>query len=271
VPIMTLGGMGFLFSLGLVFAYKKLRVYEDPNVDKVFEILPQGNCGACGYSGCRAFAEAVVKGEATPDNCLVGGEDVTNKIAEILGIKVKEVIKKVARVHCRGTPETAKSKGIYLGIQTCEAAHLIGGNIQCSWGCLGLGDCARACPFDEIYMNEDNLPVISEDKCTGCGICVEACPRNIIELHPVSEKVFVFCRSQERGPTSKKVCKNACIACGICARACPEGIILQNNLAKIIDHEKITPEIILELEKCPTGAIGCIKETERTTKKPMLF
>lgn len=260
IPIITMGILGLLFSIGLVFAYKELRVYEDPKIEKVVEILPQGNCGACGYSGCRAFAEAVVKGEASPDNCPVAGEDVVKKIAEILGIEAKEVIKKVARVHCRGTPQAAKSRGTYLGIPTCAASHLIGGNKQCSWGCLGLGDCARSCPFDAIYMNEENLPVIIEDKCTACGICVDVCPRNIIELQPISQKVIVFCHSQDRGPTARKACKNACIACGICVRACPEGIILENNLAKIVDYKKITPEKILEIEKCPTGAIGCLEE-----------
>ncbi len=267
LPIVIMGVLGFFFSSGLVFAYKLLRVEEDPKIEQIYEILPHGNCGACGYSGCRVFAEMVVRGETTPGNCPVAGEEASKKIAEILGIKAKEVIKKVARVHCRGTPEAAKSRGIYLGIPTCAAAQLTGGNKQCSWGCLGYGDCARACPFDAIHINEANLPVVSEDRCTGCGLCVDVCPRNIIELHPSSQKVIVFCRSQDRGPTARKACKNACIACGICTRACPEGIILKNNLAKIVDHEKMTQKIIKELEKCPTGAIGCRKETKRTTKE----
>ncbi len=63
VPVITMGALGLLFSIGLVFAYKKLRVYEDPMIEEVSEMLPQANCGACGYSGCRAFAEAVVKNE----------------------------------------------------------------------------------------------------------------------------------------------------------------------------------------------------------------
>jgi len=124
-----------------------------------------------------------------------------------------------------------------------------------------LGDCARACPFDAISMNESNLPVISEEKCTGCGLCVDACPRNILELHPISQKVLVFCRSQDRGPMARKTCKNACIACGICVRACPEAITLENNLAKIVDCTKISPDTIQKLEKCPTGAIGCLNGT----------
>ncbi len=256
VPLLIMGILGFLFSMGLVFAYKKLRVVEDPKVEQVAEILPQANCGACGYSGCRAFAEAVVKGKVAPNSCPVGGLDVARQVAEILGVEAGEVVKKIARLHCRGTHEAAKDRGTYLGISTCYAAQLIGGNKQCSYGCLHFGDCARACPFDAIEMGENGLPQVIEEKCTACGKCVEACPRNLFELHPLSQEIIVFCRSQDRGPTSRKVCKNACIACGICVRACPEAIVLENNLAKILDYKKIAPEKIPEIEKCPTGAIG---------------
>ena len=86
--------LGFLFSSGLVLAYKKLRVEEDPKIEKVSEALPQANCGACGFSGCRAFAEAVVKGEAETNGCPVGGSEVAQDLAEILGVKAKEVIQK---------------------------------------------------------------------------------------------------------------------------------------------------------------------------------
>ncbi len=132
--VITMGVLGFLFSLGLVIAYRKLRVHEDPKIEQVAEILPQANCGACGYAGCRAFAEAVVKGETTPNSCPVGDADVVKQIAETLGITAAEVVQKVARLHCRGTHEAAKDRGVYMGISTCGAAHLVGGNKQCSYG-----------------------------------------------------------------------------------------------------------------------------------------
>jgi len=256
VPVMTMGILGLLFSLGLVFAYKKLRVYEDPKIKQVSETLPQANCGACGYAGCQAFAEAVVRGEIAPDGCPVGGEEVVKQIAETLGIKAVEVIKKIARLHCRGTHKAAKDRGAYLGISTCYAAHLVGGNKQCSYGCLHFGDCARDCPFDALYMGEEGLPIVKEDKCTACGKCVEACPRNLFELHPTSQEIIVFCRSLDRGAVSRKMCKNACISCGICSRACPEAIVIEDNLAKITDYKKIDPERIPDIEKCPTDSIG---------------
>lgn len=253
-----MGILGLFFSIGLVLAYKKLRVEEDPKVAAVEELLPQANCGGCGYSGCHAFAEAVVKGEVAPGGCPVGGEEMAGRIADILGVSVEKSEKKVARLLCRGTKEAANGRGVYQGISTCAAAHLVGGNKQCSFGCLGFGDCARACPFDAITMGGDGLPKISEEKCTACGICVEECPRDIIELYPLSQNILVFCRSRDKGASSRKFCKNACIACGICVRACPDGIVLEDNLAVIADYSKIKPEHLPGIEKCPTDAIGRI-------------
>jgi len=260
IPILTMGFLGLLFSVGLVFAYRKLQVYIDPKIEKIAGVLPQANCGACGFAGCQAFAEAVVSGRALPTGCFAGGEAVATQIAAILGVKAEAALKRVSRLHCRGSFEAAKDRGSYLGISTCSAAHLIGGNKQCSYGCLHFGDCARACPFDAIEMGKDGLPRVEEEMCTACGKCVEACPRNLFELHPLSQAVLVFCRSRDRGPVARKFCKNACIACGICVRACPEAIVMENNLAKIIDYKKIALESIPEIEKCPTAAIGRIKK-----------
>lgn len=260
IPVITMAALGFFFSTGLVFAYKKLKVEEDPRIEQVSELLPQANCGACGYSGCRAFAEAIAKGEELPSGCPVGDEEMAGQIAEALGIEAGEVIKKIARLHCRGTTDAAKASGEYCGISTCYAAHLVGGNKQCSYGCLGFGDCVQVCQFDALFMDEQGLPVVIEEKCTACGQCVDACPRNLFELHPLDQNIIVYCRSEDRGPTARKVCKNACIACGICVRACPEAIFMENNLAKISDYKKIDEEKILAIEKCPTNSIGRLKK-----------
>lgn len=262
IPIITMTALGFLFSVGLVLAYKKLKVPEDPKVEKILEILPQANCGGCGYSGCRAFAEALAQGKAEASGCPVGGEEVSRRAAQIMGTEPEKYIKRIARLHCRGTREAAADRGVYLGISTCAASHLVGGHKQCSFGCLGHGDCVQACPFDAIYMGKDGLPVVREDRCTACGKCVDACPRNLFELHPIDQNVIVFCRSQDRGPVARKVCKNACIACGICVRACPEAIVLENNLAVITDYKKIEPEKIPGIEKCPTDAIGRLRKDD---------
>lgn len=256
-----MASLGFLFSVGLTLAYKKLKVEENPKITEVNESLPQANCGACGFSGCRAFAEAVVSGKAEVSGCPVGGADTANQVASILGVDAGEIIKKVARLHCRGTLEAAQSRGVYQGIPTCSAAHLVGGNKQCSFGCMGYGDCVQVCQFDALDMGKDGLPVVQEENCTACGKCVDACPRNLFELHSLDQEILVFCRSEDRGPLARKFCKNACIACGICARACPEAIEIVDSLAKITDYKKIDPEKIPEIEKCPTDAIGHIHKT----------
>ncbi|MFC2167059.1 RnfABCDGE type electron transport complex subunit B [Acidobacteriota bacterium] len=267
IPVLTMTILGLLFSAGLVVAYKKLKVEEDPKIEAVNEALPQANCGACGFSGCRAFAEAVVKGKADSNGCPVGGNDVAAEVAKILGVSAGTVFKRVARLHCRGTKDAAASRGIYLGVTTCAASHLIGGNKQCSYGCMGYGDCVLSCQFDAMEMGEDGLPIIIEENCTACGKCVEACPRNLIELLPLEQNIFVYCRSLDGPKASRKLCKNACIACGICARACPEQIIMENNLAVIIDYKKIDQEKIPAIEKCPTNAIGRLKIEEIDRKK----
>ena len=256
IPVLTMTLLGLLFSAGLVLAYKKLKVEEDPKIEAVNQALPQANCGACGFSGCRAFAEAVVKGKAETNDCPVGGNDVATEVAHIMGVSAGKVLQRIARLHCRGTQAAALSRGLYIGVTTCAASHIIGGNKQCSYGCMGYGDCVAACPFEAMVMGEDGLPIVIEENCTACGKCVDACPRNLFELHPVEQNIFVYCRSLDGPKASRKLCKNACIACGICARACPEQIVMDNNLAIIKDYKKIDPEKIPAIEKCPTKAIG---------------
>ena len=267
IPILTMTVLALLFSSGLVLAYKKLKVEEDPKIEAVNEALPQVNCGACGFSGCRAFADAVVKGKAESNGCPVGGNDVAAEVAEILGVSAGTVLKRVARLHCRGTKEAAASRGLYLGVTTCAASHIIGGNKQCSYGCMGYGDCVLSCQFDAMEMGEDGLPVVIEENCTACGKCVDSCPRNLYELHPIEQNLFVYCRSLDGPKVSRKLCKNACIACAICARACPEQIFMDNNLAVITDYRKIDPEKIPAIEKCPTNAIGRLKKQDPDINK----
>ncbi|MBD3309120.1 RnfABCDGE type electron transport complex subunit B [candidate division KSB3 bacterium] len=260
LAILSMGVLCFLFAFLLAMADRKLRVEEDPRVSKVLEVLPNINCGGCGYPGCSAFAEHVVAGDAPISGCAPGGPETRQKIAEIMGVEVSDVEEKqVAVVLCHGGIKEAVRSAVYNGVKTCRSAVIIGGGGKlCQYGCLGYGDCVASCPFDAIHMNDNQLPVVDPEKCTACGNCVRACPRNLIELHPVSHQMFVFCKSQDKGPLAKKACSVGCIACRICTKQCPveHGITMNGNLAAI-DYDICPPSDVV-VEKCPMNTIQIV-------------
>ena len=253
--IIALGGLGLIFGVGLAYAAQKFAVKVDPKVEQILQVLPGANCGACGQPGCSAFAEAVAAGRVPPNKCIPGGQDTATKIAAILGVTaVDSEEPKVAVVQCRGGKQEAKERFIYQGIEDCHAALLLaGGSKACRYGCLGLGSCAKACPFDAIHMNDNGLPVVDEDKCTGCGVCVLTCPRGILALVPKSQPVFLACVSQDKGKEVKSICSAGCFTCKICVnpKFLPsEPIEMIGNLPKIKDP--CHPEMAVAVSKCPS-------------------
>lgn len=255
----SMGGLGALFALGLIIANIKLHVEEDPRIALVLEELPGANCGGCGYPGCSAFAERIVDGSVAITACPVNTDDGVGEIAKIMGVDAEAGEKTVARILCKGgNYETAK-QGKYIGIETCIAAHLtFGAEKLCRYGCLGFGDCVSSCPFDAIVINDNGLPVVDEEKCTGCGNCESACPRSVIEIHPVSHRIFVFCKNRDEAKYARSVCTKACNGCKACIKGVEEGqIVLEKNLA-VIDYETFGTETELPTKKCPSGAIDFI-------------
>lgn len=240
VAIISLGAIGLVAAVILYFVSKKFAVYEDPRIAKVSEVLPQANCGGCGFPGCSAFADACVKSTSLDGKfCPVGGQSVMDKVGQILGIDASVTEPKVAVVRCNGTCDNSPRVNLYDGAISCKIANATsGGETLCSYGCLGCGDCVEACQFDAIHMNPDTgLPEVDEDKCTACGACVKACPRVIIELRPKGKnnrRVFVSCVNKDKGAIANKECKVSCIACGKCVKVCPfEAITIDKNLAYI--------------------------------------
>ena len=162
--IAVLGGITSLLAGMLIVANKKLFVQEDPRIDIVEEMLPHANCGACGFPGCRPFAEALVNGETLPGKCTVSSEEGRVQIADFLGVSVGGDEKQIARLACAGGVNVARNHALYEGLSSCRAASLVsGGGKGCFWGCLGLADCEIACDFDAIYMNEYSLPVVIDE------------------------------------------------------------------------------------------------------------
>ena len=247
--------LGLLLSGMLAVADRKFHVFEDPRIDAVEAQLPSVNCGACGFAGCRAFAEALVAGEAQPGRCSVSSPETVAAIAAYLGVDPGHGEKRVARLACAGGDNVARRFAHYEGRQSCRAAALVaGGGKNCTYGCLGYGDCVRACPFEAIRLDENNLPRVDEAKCTACGSCVTECPKHLYSIHPLSHHLFVSCSTQMRGKDAKEACSVACIGCGSCARTQPEVITMNQNLP-VVDYDKNALASREATDKCPTGAI----------------
>jgi len=154
VSALTLGGLGFVFGTLIALAQRKLKVWEDPRLNTLTDLLPGTNCGACGSPGCRPFAEALASAEKQPAQCTVMSPDDITVVAEFLGVDAGEIRKRVARLLCAGGQSVAVQRADYRGLSTCVAAAAVaGGGKGCTWGCLGLADCEVVCDFDAIQMD----------------------------------------------------------------------------------------------------------------------
>jgi len=259
IAFLTLGVLGTGFAVLLWVSYRFLAVKGDPRLELFMAILPGANCGACGCAGCLGYAESLVEGGAAPTGCLPGGPTVAARLAALLGVEVGAPVIRKAVVHCGADDSVRQRRGQYTGIRSCAAANLhLGGNILCRYGCLGYGDCSRACPFDAIEM-VDGLPAIRFDKCVACGKCVAACPRHITSLEVLKNDTnyAVRCSNPEVGRAVRRVCSVGCIACGRCERACPvDAIHVVDNVARF-DYEKCTA-VGACAKACPTKCITVI-------------
>ena len=260
ITIISLSLLALISAVILYFVAQKFKVFEDPRIDEVQAILPGVNCGGCGFTGCRNFAESLVKAETFDGlNCPVGGAEVMSKEATYLGKTAPVVDPLVAVLLCNGTPEYRPRTSKYDGASDCRITHnLYVGETDCSYGCLGNGDCVRSCIFDAMFMNSaTGLPEIIDDKCVACGACVKACPRTIIELRKKAKKerkIYVACSNCDKGAPAIRACKVACIDCKKCIKVCAfDAITIENNLA-YIDATKCTFCRKCALE-CPTNAI----------------
>ncbi|MBP1530748.1 MAG: Fe-S cluster domain-containing protein [Bacteroidaceae bacterium] len=276
MAVIALGVIGLLAALLLYFASRKFAVHEDERIGQVSAVLPQANCGGCGFPGCAGFAGACVK--ATDEKgslegllCPVGGQPVMEQVAGILGMTVEATAPKVAVVRCNGSCENRPRLVEYDGATSCKVQAMVGmGETGCSYGCFGCGDCVRQCQFGAIRINpETKLAEVDEEKCTACGACAKACPRGIIEIRlkgPKNRRMVVLCNNKDKGAIANKWCKASCIGCGKCVKACEkfEAITVTKNLA-YIDAEKCKLCRKCE-EACPKGAIHAINMPPRKPK-----
>ena len=254
IPVLIFIGLGLLMGALLAVASRIFAVEKNEKAERVLECLPGANCGGCGFSGCSALAEAISKGEAKVNACTVGGAEVAAKVGAVMGVDPAPTVRMRAQVMCSGTSEYARKKYIYEGVPDCVAAARIGGGDKmCKNGCIGLGTCVAACPFDAISVVE-GVAAVDYQKCRGCGVCVTACPKNIIRLIPFDSKHWVGCMSVDDGKNTRKVCDVGCISCRLCQKNCPNGVITVDSFVARIDYDKCTGCNTC-VDKCPRHII----------------
>lgn len=159
IAVIAIAALALVFGLILGFASIKFKVESDPIVEQIDAILPQTQCGQCGYPGCKPYAEAIANCDMI-NKCPPGGQATIEKLADLMGVDVpssahdeEKSIKKVAFIH--------------------------------EDMCIGCTKCIQACPVDAIVGGTKALHTVIESECTGCDLCVAPCPTDCIEMIPV--------------------------------------------------------------------------------------
>lgn len=257
-----------LLGLGLSVASRKFRVEKDPRIESLEGALPGLNCGACGYAGCEAYAEAMASEEdGDITKCKPGGPDTLELLGNILGIEADAVASpKVARLRCRGGDDVATRAFRYEGYGDCEAAAIhYAGNKGCKYGCMGFGTCIKVCPVDAIKPTKTGLVWVDPVLCIGCEACVQVCPTGVMTMTDAENDWFVACASREKGKATKSVCSVGCIGCRICERKFPDaGFVVTDNLA-VLEYNKSSGEGRPgAAEACPVNCIVNQKEIDES-------
>ncbi len=239
LAVLIVAGIGLIAGIGLAVASIVMSVPKDEKAEAVLAVLPGANCGACGYSGCSGYADALSKGEAKVGLCSPGGAECAEACGEILGV-TGSLEAKTALVHCMGSYDVTSDKMNYDGIQSCSAASFLAGGISsCRFGCMGMGDCERACNYGAITIC-NGVAIIDPEKCKGCSKCVEACPKKLISFVPLKKQAVVRCSNCDKGAGVMKICKIGCIGCMKCVKVCEDDAVTVTNFNATVDPNKCT-------------------------------
>ncbi|WP_305371014.1 electron transport complex subunit RsxB [Photobacterium leiognathi] len=161
IAVIAVAVLAAIFGIILGFASVKFKVEADPIVEQIDAILPQTQCGQCGYPGCRPYAEAIANGDVI-NKCPPGGQVTIEKLADLMGVDVPD-----------SAPDAEKS------IKKVAFIH--------EDMCIGCTKCIQACPVDAIVGGTKSMHTVIKDECTGCDLCVSPCPTDCIEMIPVEE------------------------------------------------------------------------------------
>ncbi len=212
-------GIGAVCGIVLSLSSKVFYVYEDPRIALVENNLAGANCGGCGYAGCSAAAEAIVTGVEPPSLCVVSSKEGIEEVAKIMGVDAGNAESPLSYNMCEGG-NRADDKYHYMGILSCKAmAAMYGGKRVCGVGCIGMGDCVKACQFNALKIGTNGYPVVDEEKCVGCGACEQACPKTIITVNTLSEQLMKFNQMDD--------------ALAPCAQTCPAEINIPRYINQI--------------------------------------
>jgi electron transport complex protein RnfB len=263
IPIAILTAIGIACGI-LIWVTNRTLPPEPESLKKAEEVsenLPGMNCGACGFPGCFAYAQALSKDKnvffSNTCSSVLQDQKMLGSLEKSLDLKIdKSALDKKAVVGCNGNSKTI---GVYLGIGSCKSADkILKGFKTCPYGCLGSGDCIKVCPENAIRIDIDKkIAVIDPEKCTGCGLCIKECPRKIIKLVPTDAKLVFLCSYESvKDIPGREKCDFGCIRCRKCVKACENNAISWNK-------EKLIPEIDYKtclkcdscIEACPTKVL----------------
>ncbi len=262
IAIVTVAALALIAGLVLAACSIAFAVESDPLVDELRATLPGSNCGACGFSGCDGYAEALAHKGAKAGLCAPGGEQTLKAISALIG-RSDELVRNVAFVRCGGCDSVAPKAFPYQGLSTCHAAvQVYGGDKLCPYGCLGYGDCVAVCEYDAIAI-KDGVAVVNAENCFGCGKCAAACPKQVVTLlstkpagnqPAIAVPASVACHSTAKGAQVRAVCSAGCIGCMKCTKACETGAITVEKFLARID-----PNVCTGCGQCAASCpVGCI-------------